>query len=721
MKQYDCPSGVTDLAHNFLEQDSAPVEAPSHADDINPSTTMPSVSQDDAASEDELFFSDSEVGDSTQQPHDDSAKATVVISSVKQDHLKTLDVGPSRFDVGRTEDIPEPIFSVLSKWYQGGKKRNRPVPQGAVCRTSVEKARWCPSVNRRPQFQDSEGRERHAKLYSLKKWTRNGKSLILVLRNDFREPVVVKGPVHPKSKQMQNRQDVSRLPCKVWKRSAGEEVDNKGFEKTSSVFLVGYGEEGKEAKDNAPALTQEDATQPVQESDTGKACDGSVTASAHLRGPPPTPEECLCHLPAQSRNMLIKYYTEQGTLNPPICASLASEERIPMNAGDTFAFTNCHSWQVSVDCLPTGYADYVFLVAEGKIIKGTGSGLNPREYSVWAGGQDFSGQGKFYRNLPASTIEIAAFPAPEKHRKSSRPTAAAASPHPFRTTPQGGKETTLPSKVVDPEVSSLKRTTKKQESSAPDIKASPDYFIDLSDVQEHGPSTIAQHEAKRQKTFHRNVSIDDTKMPSGQTFTSKSRRAANDVVRRPSLEYIKSVQNASPLNTTRAIQQRSSFQSRRPGTVSSSKVRSTLTAHPVTHSQIRSHQPTSALPLLHQSSSNVEAYIRNHVVLHFVRLNNSISRDRSLDICDTVNRLFTQATLAFGWTSREARILIAHIPGLERPFMIAEKDDKDHADFMNAVRGARDWERQRESGRERKQGNDGGDKLVIDVEEMGEE
>jgi hypothetical protein len=112
--------------------------------------------------------------------------------STKQGASNGEQVGRLTFGIKQSEEIPEPVATLLHRWFHTNKGILAP---GAVAfhTTNMGRSAWIPSSKRRPHFQDRDGRKLNSQMYSLKKWLPNEEKLVLILWNEFQFPVIIKG------------------------------------------------------------------------------------------------------------------------------------------------------------------------------------------------------------------------------------------------------------------------------------------------------------------------------------------------------------------------------------------------------------------------------------------------------------------------------------------------------------------------------------------------
>lgn len=193
---------------------------------------------------------------SVQSPH-----TPLVTSSPCQGTPREARVSSRNLDIRKSEYIPAPVMILLDKWFQPPNEEDIILPQCAVTKSYAgqKTVSWVPSSNRRPVFEDSEGRKLQTQLYSLQKWTQNTEHVVLVVWNDFQLPVIIKGTSSNQDKNLGHHLHTKKFSCRVWK-PFGKGITGSGYLKESNIFRVeqsevdcdtkeaGEGEEGGEGK-----------------------------------------------------------------------------------------------------------------------------------------------------------------------------------------------------------------------------------------------------------------------------------------------------------------------------------------------------------------------------------------------------------------------------------------------------------------------------------------
>lgn len=170
-------------------------------------------------------------------------------------------------DVKQSEDMPLSVSTRLDRWFRANKAHNLKAPKCATTKAQVTKAGWLPSSERATLFEDIDGRELQTQLYSLEKWLGHRRNVVLVVWNEFQNPVIVKGPhklvINVKSKPPGKKKYMWR----IW-LGDGRVANRAGFSRSLFVYHVKH-QTDSDGTNSRPGVAREsDSASPTTDLST---------------------------------------------------------------------------------------------------------------------------------------------------------------------------------------------------------------------------------------------------------------------------------------------------------------------------------------------------------------------------------------------------------------------------------------------------------------------
>ena len=597
--------------------------------------------------------------------------------------MNKANLSSDSLDVKESEEIPGPVTRLLDQWFQAQRGKETNIPHGAVTRTHAEKASWVPSSNRSPRFEDNKGRKLWAHLYSLRKWTRNDKNLVVVVWNDFQRPFIIRGPSSNLNLNSQSQETKKKFSCLVW-IGIGDDINERGFAPKSFIYMVedekincyrngGYASPPHAVSANHTTITSSCSARTIPARPTSDSHTKSGPSNTTLL--PIDPHEFLSDLPVRLHIMMENYYSERGFRQPPACATPEKDEPATAASGDRFVFLDHRRQEVAVERLPTGFGGYVFLLAEGNAIIRHPDGMDdPRVYMSWRGGLDFSANSTFERVVLPSTV-------PEEESR-CHDTESNAQAQPRQVAPQiSDHHTTSHSISPNPTVDNVNVAPSPWsagptgESPTPAFKRSPRSSVDLNNLP---VGATASAQPKTQNFGHPDASH-------SIGFVQSQNRDVGEEGMSFADELMRDVHaSQTPTATQQTSLSQLNFSSRSTPTHGAY-------ATPFQRRESRVRDASLSSGLVGDFLGTVDMYIKDHVEIHFVASDGSMLRERPLSLCNNVPRLFSQAKVAFNWPKTTGRILTVKIPEVESPCAIVEGDKWDFEGFVKVLRDAKNW------------------------------
>ncbi len=211
--------------------------------------------------------------------------------------------------------------------------------------------------------------------------------------NDYQRPVIFKGTPIKLGSNSDKPLPTGKFPCRVWK-GRGDDVDKKGSAITSVICLeqVAIRHDPETGVMEGRLFVDEGHSRNLDPHSTRPSLASPVATQTSNLGycswinAPLAPLEVLGDLPLRLHRILEKYYTNDCTHQPPVCASDQNEEHEATLNGHSVVFLDLLGQEVAVKRFATGFRGYIFLMASRNlIINHRNMRAIPKEHEAWCG------------------------------------------------------------------------------------------------------------------------------------------------------------------------------------------------------------------------------------------------------------------------------------------------------------------------------------------------